>query len=235
MKLTCTLFTGLCLAATAVAEDWPTFMHDRARSGVSGEALTLPLNELWSYTPPAEPTRAWPSPQAGYNELPKLAFDDATHVAMIGDTVFFGSAVDNGIHAVDARTGAKRWTFFTEGPVRLAPTVAAGRVYAGSDDGLVYCLDAKDGRLVWNARSGAGTGRALLTPAKQGYAGPSPLKCALARCFAASLVPVSLGLRPACSRAQAQFNIPPVPCCSFRNSNFPFPTTRKPSPYELKD
>ncbi len=144
-----------------LAEDWPTFMHDRARSGVSGETLNLPLNELWSYTPPAEPTRAWPSPQAGYNELPKLAFDDATHVAMVGDTVFFGSSVDNGIHAVDARTGAKRWTFFTEGPVRLAPTVAGGRVYAGSDDGLVYCLDAKDGRLVWSARPGGGETRIL--------------------------------------------------------------------------
>lgn len=161
-RLSLTLqLAALLLAATAVAEDWPTFMHDRARSGVSGESLNFPLNELWSYTPPAEPVRAWPSPQAGYNELPKLSFDDATHVAMAGDTVYFGSAVDNGIHAVDARTGAQRWTFFTEGPVRLAPTVAEGRVYAGSDDGLVYCLDAKDGRLVWSARPGSGTTRIL--------------------------------------------------------------------------
>lgn len=149
------------LTTTAAAEDWPTFMHDRSRSGVSGEVLSLPLNELWSYTPPAEPVRAWPSPQPGFNELPKLAFDDATHVAMVGDTVFFGSAVDNGIHAVDACTGAKRWTFFTEGPVRLAPTVADGRVFAGSDDGLLYCLDAKVGRLVWSARPGAGATRIL--------------------------------------------------------------------------
>ena len=154
-------FVGLFLAAVAAAEDWQTYMHDRARSGVSQETLALPLGELWNYTPPAEPTRAWPSPQPGYNELPKLAFDDATHVAMAGDTVFFGSVVDNGIHAVDARTGAQRWTFFTEGPVRLAPTVADGRVYAGSDDGLVYCLDAKDGRLLWSARPGAGTTRIL--------------------------------------------------------------------------
>lgn len=152
---------ALLLAATVSAEDWPTFMHDRARSGVSGETLAFPLNQQWSYTPPAEPVRAWPTPQAGYNELPKLAFDDATHVALVGDTAFFGSAVDNGIHAVDARSGEKRWTFFTEGPVRLAPTVAEGRVYAGSDDGLVYCLDAKDGRLVWSARPGSGTTRIL--------------------------------------------------------------------------
>ena len=155
------LCSAVLLTVSVLAEDWPTFMRDRARSGVSGEALAFPLNELWSYTPPAEPVRAWPTPQAGYNELPKLAFDDATHVAMAGGAVFFGSAVDNGIHARNASTGALRWTFFTEGPVRLAPTVADGRVYAGSDDGLVHCLDAKDCRLVWSAQAAEGATRIL--------------------------------------------------------------------------
>ena len=32
------------------------------------------------------------------------------------------------------------------GPVRLAPAVADGKVYAGSDDGFVYCLDARTGQ-----------------------------------------------------------------------------------------
>ncbi len=155
------LVVALLSGAAVRAEDWPTFMHDPARSGVSRETLTLPLAELWNYAPPAEPTRAWPNPQAGWTELPKLAFDDATHVALAGDTVYFGSAVDHGIHAVDAATGARRWTFFTDGPVRLAPTVAGGRVYAGSDDGFVYCVAAADGRLVWSARAGAGTTRIL--------------------------------------------------------------------------
>ena len=40
-------------------------MHERARSGVSRETLNFPLTEPWSYTPPAEPKRAWPNPQAG--------------------------------------------------------------------------------------------------------------------------------------------------------------------------
>lgn len=155
------LLIGLLSDAAVRAEDWPTFMHDVSRSGVSRETLTLPLAELWNYAPPAEPTRAWPNPQAGWTELPKLAFDDATHVAVAGDTVYFGSAVDHGIHAVDAATGARRWTFFTAGPVRLAPTVAGGRVYAGSDDGFVYCVGAADGRLVWSARAGAGATRIL--------------------------------------------------------------------------
>ena len=36
----------------------------------------------------------------------------------------------------------------------MAPTVTNGRVYVGSDDGYAYCLDAKDGRLVWKLRLG---------------------------------------------------------------------------------
>ncbi|MCL4202265.1 MAG: PQQ-binding-like beta-propeller repeat protein [Pirellulaceae bacterium] len=142
--------------ATGHAEDWPTYMHDPARSGVSSESLNLPLAPLWTYAPPADPVPAWPSPHVGWGELPKLDFDSATHVAAAGSVVCFGSPVDNGIHALDAQTGERCWTFYTEGPVRLAPTVAGGRVFAGSDDGLVYCLDVADGRLVWRARPLAG-------------------------------------------------------------------------------
>ena len=46
------------------------------------------------------------------------------------------------------------WTFFTGGPVRLAPTVWQGKVYVGSDDGFVYCLDAQSGELIWKFRAG---------------------------------------------------------------------------------
>lgn len=157
----CVLATALGMALPAFAEDWPTYMHDPTRSGVSGETLTLPLAELWAYVPPTEPKPAWPDPQVGWSELPKLKFDDAFHVAMAGDAVYFGSSVDHGVHALDAATGARRWTIFTEGPVRLAPTVAGGRVYAGSDDGAVYCVDAKDGRLAWSMRPMPGTTRIL--------------------------------------------------------------------------
>ncbi|MBI3986403.1 MAG: PQQ-binding-like beta-propeller repeat protein [Lentisphaerae bacterium] len=196
MRVKIALMTALAwgVATTLSAEDWLTYMHDPARSGVSGEALALPLAELWAYVPPAEPTRAWPDPQPGWGELPKLDFDDATHVALAGDAVYFGSSVDNGVHALDAATGARRWTFFTEGPVRLAPTFAPatgstsltpgplgastvakamgdktegkptfadGRVYAGSDDGFVYCLDARTGTRIWSARPIPGMTRIL--------------------------------------------------------------------------
>lgn len=80
--------------------------------------------------------------------------DSAFHVAISEGLVFFGSSVTDDVRAIDAVSGQVRWTFYTDGPVRFAPTVCDGRVYAGSDDGYVYCLKATDGTLLWRYRPG---------------------------------------------------------------------------------
>jgi outer membrane protein assembly factor BamB len=54
--------------------------------------------------------------------------------------------------ACETETGAEKWKFYTEGPVRCAPACWKGKVYAGSDDGYLYCLDAQTGSLVWKFR-----------------------------------------------------------------------------------
>ncbi len=137
----------------APAPDWPTYMHDPARSGVTPTTVTLPVGEQWVYRPPGPPRPAWPDPQPvpveGNLELPRMKFDDAFHVAVADGAVYFGSSADNKVYSLDAGTGRVRWQFFTGGPVRLAPAVHNGRVYVGSDDGYVYCLSAADGRLIW--------------------------------------------------------------------------------------
>ncbi len=69
-------------------------------------------------------------------------------------SLYFGSTVDDKLYCLDAATGAAKWHFFTEGPIRFAPVVANGSVYLGSDDGYVYCLDATNGRLRWKHRPG---------------------------------------------------------------------------------
>ena len=149
MRCALVFLTGVSGWAAAGAEDWPTYMHDGARSGVTAEQIGTSLTEQWIYRAPAEPRPAWPDPQHGWTELPKVKFDDAFYTTAVGDKVFFGSSVDDQIYALDAKTGAVRWKFFTGGPVRLAPSVDNGRVFAGSDDGNVYCLGADDGRLIW--------------------------------------------------------------------------------------
>jgi outer membrane protein assembly factor BamB len=42
------------------------------------------------------------------------------------------------------------WSFSTRGnPVTSSPAVADGRLYVGSENGNIYCLDAKTGRQIW--------------------------------------------------------------------------------------
>ena len=155
---------ALCFAILAgadwvKAEDWPTYMHDKQRSGVTAERLELPLNACWVYKATHQPQPAWPGPakqdfwHRAFNLRATVTYDRAFHVVGAGDTIFFGSSADDKVYALDARTGAERWTFFTEGPVRLAPTIANGKAYVGSDDGCVYCLSADDGSLLWKRRA----------------------------------------------------------------------------------
>ena len=49
----------LFVSALASADDWPTYMHDNARSGVATNSVDMPLTEQWVYHAPAEPRPAW--------------------------------------------------------------------------------------------------------------------------------------------------------------------------------
>ncbi|MHC4702110.1 MAG: outer membrane protein assembly factor BamB family protein, partial [Planctomycetota bacterium] len=57
------------------------------------------------------------------------------------------------ITAIDTETGAEKWKFHTDGPVRFAPVAWKGKVFAGSDDGCLYCLQAATGNLLWKFRA----------------------------------------------------------------------------------
>ena len=137
------------LSAAAMAEDWPTFRHDNARSAVTEEALAPPLHPQWVFTPPHPPEPAWPDPA---KEKARVRFDEVYHVAATGGAVYFGSSSDHKVYCLEAATGRLRWSAFTGGPVRVAPTVVGNRVYVGSDDGYAYCLQAADGAEVWKVK-----------------------------------------------------------------------------------
>jgi outer membrane protein assembly factor BamB len=177
--LLCPILGCLCLSAPAA--DWPTYQRDNARSGVTEESLPTPLTAVWTYQAAQAPRPAWPAPAPrdiwhDLRELkPLVTYDRTFHTVSVGQTVFFGSSADDSVRALDAATGQERWVFFAEGPVRLAPAVASGKVYVGSDDGSVYCLDANDGSLLWRhsidarARRCAGNGRIISTlPVRSG-------------------------------------------------------------------
>jgi len=142
------LLAGLfCLSA--MAEDWPTFRHDNARSAVTSEQLPPSLSLHWVFAPLNPPEPAWPEPA---KEKARVRFDEAYHVVAVGDALYFGSSADNKCYCLDAASGQVRWSTITGGPIRVAPTVVDGRVYVGSDDGYAYCLRADDGTVIWKVR-----------------------------------------------------------------------------------
>jgi outer membrane protein assembly factor BamB len=134
---------------TAWAADWPTERHDFARSGRTDAKLPATLSRRWTYVAAHTPRPAWPEPG---RELNRLDFDYAYHVVVADGAAYFGSSADHKVTCLDLATGKERWSVFTGGPVRFAPTVSDGRVYVGSDDGCVYCLSAQDGTVIWRFR-----------------------------------------------------------------------------------
>jgi outer membrane protein assembly factor BamB len=146
--------------ATADAAEWPTYQADPSRSAVSQTTVPAPLDEAWQWTSPHRPRPAWGGEAKAdlYNKVYDMPhrqdFDHAFQVAVADGCLVFGSSADDKVYCLDAGTGRERWTFFTEGPVRLAPTLHAGRVLVGSDDGFVYCLQLADGAVVWKHRPG---------------------------------------------------------------------------------
>jgi len=55
------------------------------------------------------------------------------------------------IWALNSNTGRVDWKFHTGGKVKGGLAFADGRVFAGSYDHHVYCLRARDGKLLWRA------------------------------------------------------------------------------------
>jgi outer membrane protein assembly factor BamB len=126
--------------------DWPTWRYDAARSAASPEEIAPQPVLLWSRRLP--PVRqAWPR-----EFEQRLNFDASYEPVVMDQLLFLGSPNDGSITAYDTATGGERWRFYTEGPVRCAPACWQGKIYAGSDDGYLYCLDARTGAVVWKFR-----------------------------------------------------------------------------------
>jgi len=138
----------LCLApAELEAGDWPQWRYDAGGGAASPDELPAELHLQWVRVL-AAPRPAWPASQ------PWLRFDLSYSPVAAGRQLFVPSMVDDSLTAYETDSGAERWRFVTDGPLRLAPVVHGGRVYFGSDDGYLYCVDTETGRLVWRFRGG---------------------------------------------------------------------------------
>src|SRR5437764_12454022 len=69
-------------------------------------------------------------------------------------TVYIGSK-DHNVYALNAKTGAKLWSYTTGGAIYSSPAVGGGIVYIGSQDRTLYALDAKKGTKLGSYKSGS--------------------------------------------------------------------------------
>lgn len=91
------------------------------------------------------------------SSAPKGSFEGAPGFA--GDLVIAGST-DSFVYSWNAETGLPNWKFETEGEVHAPvnvwtdPASKEQRVFVGSYDYKLYCLNPKDGKKIWDAETG---------------------------------------------------------------------------------
>ncbi len=122
---------GRSFGGTALEQEWPTYRHDSARSGSTPSAV------------PAELKTAWEIEFGGRVSAPTVA----------GGRLFVAEVDGHTVHAVDASSGEKLWSYTAGGRVDSPPTVVGHWLFFGSRDGYVYCLRAETGGLKWRFRA----------------------------------------------------------------------------------
>ncbi len=176
-----------CISSTT--KDWNMFLSDPSHSAEGAGPTNLALK--WKYetgaTIKASPTLvngvcyigstdeyiyALDSATGGKKWSFKTGFAVKSTVAVVNGRLYSG-ADDGNVYCLDAVTGKQIWKtpaggitncIISDGlgaAVRSSPMVLNDRVYVGSLDSNLYCLNAKDGSVIWKFKT---TGAILATP-----------------------------------------------------------------------
>lgn len=97
--------------------------------------------------------RPLPERKVAWEFTQRMGRDSGYLTATGGGLAFVGCEHNGALLALDAKTGEERWRFHTAAPIRWAPVATDSRVYVGSDDGFLYCLNHA-GEVEWKLRGG---------------------------------------------------------------------------------
>jgi outer membrane protein assembly factor BamB len=142
---------SVILGHNSPAADWPMWRYDAGRTAASPHGLPDELSPIWTLrgTPRVQ---AWDDPL----NLDLMSYDRLFEPIVIDGRMIIGYSDRDKVAAIDVETGEERWSFFTDAPVRLPPVGWAGKIYFTSDDGRLYCVDARTGVLRWQFHGGPG-------------------------------------------------------------------------------
>ncbi len=113
-------------------DDWPMFRHDLIRSGNATSTAPAQNSTIWTYTT-----------DLGISSSP----------AVVAGKLYIG--LYGKISCLNMFTGSTEWTYNVPlgfGGVH-SPAVYDDRVYVGSFDQYIYCLDAATGTVLWSYRT----------------------------------------------------------------------------------
>ncbi len=131
-------------------DDWPMYRYDARRGAATPHELPEKLHLNWVLEMP-EPQKAWVQQ---IDDFDKLHFDLSYEPVVAGGLIYVPSMVTDKLTAYDIDSGESVWSYYTDGPIRLAPVVWNGRIFIPSDDGHIYCLSADEGELLWKFQGG---------------------------------------------------------------------------------
>ena len=139
--------SALLIASTArpvSAADWPQWRYDANRSAATTEQCSDEMTLLW--------VRDLGRPDPAYDHQYRMCADATYAPVAARGRLFVPSNRSDSVTAFELASGNVAWRYVTEGPIRMARLVHDGRVYFGSDDGHLYCVDADGGTLQWRVR-----------------------------------------------------------------------------------
>ncbi|MEO6784818.1 MAG: PQQ-binding-like beta-propeller repeat protein, partial [Chthoniobacteraceae bacterium] len=139
------VFSCAILACNVLsADDWPMWRADAGRTATVATALPGKMSPLW--------TRDLAPLTPAFRDV-RLQFDRGYEPVVLGKRLFLASSREDSVTAYDTDTGAEIWKDYADGPVRFAPVAGDGRVIFGSDDGVLRCVAADTGKLLWEKRA----------------------------------------------------------------------------------
>jgi len=190
---------GLMCCAMVASAEWPTYHGGAGLAGVSETVLPENPERLWRFdaaggavcgTPVSDGERIFFSAKrggivaldqegSGLWEKSFTRTNDAGAVVSVrfeaplacGEGFVFAGSTRGTLYALDARTGALRWKYETDGRIVGSPNFVEPRkvVVLDQSEGALHCVDAATGKSLWKSEGmercdgapGVGTGKVV--------------------------------------------------------------------------
>lgn len=92
-------------------------------------------------------------PNTGARTQSKIGFPAGITTTPIGKENFLVLTTGTDVKCIDIKPDTVEWTYTAGGVISSSPTMKDTQLVFGCDDGFVYALDHRDGKLIWKSPS----------------------------------------------------------------------------------